>query len=824
MSSPASKDARLVSKFSAHAWLILLLIAIALFWTATSRRIDRVSRLTEQPTWSVASPERNDTSPTGFAKGQRHLIVPGHHAASYAWITESQIAAAQGLLRLHHIDYDSAPDGRAINRTAPYRCWLISVGWLYATFNNEPLGFAIEQGTLFADPLLLGLLLVIGTLYTARYLGSFAAVGFTIGAISLFPFSANFQPGAPDPHSLSWVLAVASVLPIFGAAISPKANSRLHFIVAGICGGLGVWNDSISQLPVLFAILLGAIGYELIRSRDSAATPTPSHWLAWAIAGAATTLAASIIEYPFDATSWNLDSIHPLHSVLWLGIGGVLFVTGQFAQKGKASLNGKALSVLALSILAVAAWPIAAAATGSGGLLASDFTARQLANHPRAGLAPNLGEWLNRADGFGVKWATVTPAILFFLFLAQLFMAKTDSKSRALLAFALLVSLVAMVLASLQIRLWNLVDALTLAVLAVFFATANKSQGNERWWALAATLIAVPGLFVGFPDRVSGDITDQLTDLEAQSLVERDFAYWLNKRSGEEPITLFSTPIFSGAAAYYGGFKTIVSGDDGNETGLQTAIRIASANTEQEVSLLLNSRGITHLALPPWDPTLIQLVRIGLKVPPSQQLPPDALAVALLDWDVPPWMRPLNYHLPNQEKLREYPIQAFAKHVKQEPELALSRLADLLVEQGQAPQILQSLRKALESYPRSVEAIAATANIDRALGDQAKLTETLATLKPYLSRRASRNLPADRRISIAALFMQAKQTDTAKDQLGKALGSLTQDDLKLMTPNAVALALALSGNLEVPFPDPGLEQLALELVPPNLQERLARKQ
>src|SRR5690606_4613951 len=122
-----------------------------------------------------------------------------------------------GAWRLRHIDYDATPDGRDINRTAPYRWWLISVGWLYGSIQGEPLGYAIERGTLIADPILLALLLVFGAAYSARYIGFFGAIGFIIGGICIFPLSANFQPGAPDPHSLAWLLALGSVLPLLAS-------------------------------------------------------------------------------------------------------------------------------------------------------------------------------------------------------------------------------------------------------------------------------------------------------------------------------------------------------------------------------------------------------------------------------------------------------------------------------------------------------------------------------------------------------------------------------------------------------------------------------
>lgn len=314
-----SDFASVTARFSRHVWWIFLIAALALLWVATDRRIARVDALTNSPTWSVDAPRRDASSPTGFEKGQRKLIVPGHHHPSFWWIMEAQLSAKAGSLRLRHIDYDVQPEGRDIRRTAPYRWWLVAVGGLYGFFTGESLGYGIERGALVADPLLLALLLAAGAAYTAHRIGALAAVGFVVGGSSLFPLTANFQPGAPDPHSLAWVLALGSVLPLFASLRAPGtgAQRRVDFAIAGIFGGVGFWNDSTSQTPVLLAIFLGAIGCELIRSRGDAGRPSsaPSPWRTWALAGALMTLAANLFEFAPDHFSWSLDAVNPIHAL-----------------------------------------------------------------------------------------------------------------------------------------------------------------------------------------------------------------------------------------------------------------------------------------------------------------------------------------------------------------------------------------------------------------------------------------------------------------------------------------------------------------------------
>lgn len=822
MSDPASRSPSLATKLAAHAWWILLLAALALHGLATERRINRIEAITNLPTWSVDAPQLDASSPTGFELGQRELIVPGHHNPSFVWIMEAQKTVENGKLRLRHIDYDDAPNGRDIRRTSPYRWWLITTGWLHATISGEPLGYAIERCALIADPILFALMLIAGGVYSARYLGSFAAIGFVIGGISFFPLIANFQPGAPDPHSLAWVLALGSVLPLFASLRKVGTQRRTHFIIAGIFGGLGLWNDATSQAPVLLAIFLGAIGYELIRSRDTEqAATTPSNWRAWAIAGTLTTLASSIFEFAPNYFTWSLDAISPIHAVAWWGFGEAILAASTWSKSGRKGFDRQTLALLGGAVLAIAAWPLAGILSENGlTLLASDFYARELANHPSGGIAPSLSIWLGRANS-GAKLATLLPCVFLFILPMRIFMSKIDSETRGRLVFVLVTVLFAVVLAFFEIRWWNLFNALALVGLTVLFAETEIQVAGERLKTLGLALLVLPGLFVGFPPAVEGDEVSDLTQMETMALIERDFSYWLNKRSGSEPNVIFSTPIFSSAAAYYGGIDVIVSNDSTNNAGYLTATRIASSDTEQEVSILLNSRSITHVVLPVWDPTMDHFVRIGMNVPAGKPLPLNAFSVALRDWDLPAWMRAMNYSIPQELGFKGYSLNAFALQAEQAPELGLSRLTDLFVERGQMVEA-RSIREALKSYPRSVVAMGSIANVDYALRDRASLDASLEKLIPYLSRRSSRNLPADRRITLAVLFMRTNKTDLAREQITACLEKLDTTTLRTLTPDAISGLIAISHALAIPFPDEKLETAALELIPPNIRERLTQ--
>lgn len=806
-------------RLAARAWWLLLPVALALLGVATSRRMAHVESLTNRPTWAVDAPVRDAKSPTGFAHGQRQLIVPGSHSPSFWWIMEAQQAAAQGHWRLHHIDYDAPPAGREMRRTSPYRWWLITIGWLHETFFGGSLGYGIERGALMADPLLLILLVIVGSIYCSRCLGSFAAVGFIAGAVSLFPLVANFQPGAPDPHSFAWVLALGAILPLLAAfrAQGTTVRTRIHFVLAGIFGGLGFWNDATSQAPVLLAIAFGALVAEFVRTRDGQTPPTPSHWRAWALAGAVTTLAASLFEFAPDRLSWSLDAVHPIHAIVWWGMGELLHAVSVRFRAPQQRFDRSSLLFPAVGLLAIATWPVAGMLKHTGALSAPDFYAIELANDPAGGLASNLGAWLSRSGNDLAKWATLLPVAILLLLGLRVAFGKSNREMRARLVFVLVGASVALVLAVFQLRWWALFDVFALAGLTALFVEAETANPRLSWPILGALLLMLPGLFAGFPSAKAGAADrEQLSPQDAGTLVARDFSHWLVERHSAAPTVLFSTPVFSGAATFYGGFDVAVSGDDGYAPGREMAVRVASADSEEEISVLLKSRGITHIALPSWDPILDQLVRVGMKLPQDQPLPPNTFAVALKEWVFPLWMGPMDYVIPNQRGFEGFGLKVFTIEAVQDRDLALSRLADFFVQRGQLPEA-QAARDALRAYSRSVAALGAIASIDVALRDGADLEKSLETLVPMLSRRAARDLPVDRRIGIATVLLQTRKTDLAREQLALCFNGLNADTLRTLNLGSIVELLTLSQSLQAPFPSRELEKVALRLIPPGVR-------
>src|SRR6478736_7289597 len=107
----------------------VVLGALVFLFVVHRQRLTRLNYVSNSPYWSVDAPVTESGSPTGYAEGRRHLVVPGQHTASYFWIMRTQ-QAVTGRLTPHRVDSDNFPHGRASLDTSPYRWWLVGVAWL----------------------------------------------------------------------------------------------------------------------------------------------------------------------------------------------------------------------------------------------------------------------------------------------------------------------------------------------------------------------------------------------------------------------------------------------------------------------------------------------------------------------------------------------------------------------------------------------------------------------------------------------------------------------------------------------------------------------
>jgi hypothetical protein len=809
---PTPRPAR--PAFRRHlAWSAIVAAALAFLFLVDRQRLQRLHYVSGNPTWSVDAPVADAASPTGYAEGRRRLIVPGHHTPSYFWISQTQRALAGVAVPPHHVDSDNFPAGRESVETSPYRCWLMSLARLDHLLSGRSLPLAVEHASLYADPLLQALLVAGVAVFAAVHFGGLVAAAAALTVVALFPFAGSFQPGAPDHHALAWVLLVAGGLLVLVAATRDRA--RLWIALGGAAGALGLWTDPLSGEPLVLGLALGgALGGWFLRD---GAPPLP--WRAWGWAGALVLFAGWLLE--FGPTRWDpaVASLHPLHGLAWLGLGELLHQASVWPRGGKKFPAARGLVLTLLALGAVVALPTVRLLAENGRFLADHPLATELVNLPNGVRASSTGAWLRRDGAGGVFLATVLPLLFVALGVRLAFARAVPLAARRALVLALGPVLVALIPAWQQLSWWNGFGAAFIVLLVATAAAAEASPGaagHWRWRGLAV-VVFLPGFFL-LPQPAGSRGEDPLAEHEVLALVERDLAHWLVHQHGREPTVVFTTPGLTEALAYYGNLKGIASYDPANDAGWAAAVRIASSGTATESTALLESRQVTHLLLPSWDPTLQRLAQQGRHLPPDAPVPADSLVAKLEGWYIPPWLRLMPYHTPSDMGSGSYFVQVLAVQPETDDILTACRKADYLVEMGLADQA-RACRDELKLHPRSLPALASLAQVNQALGDRAGHDEALQTLLPYVSRRAGRTLTLDRRISLAALLIQAKQTDATRDQMQQCLAGLNADNLRELTTGEIVRLFAIADLLKMPV-DPKLRQLGLSLVPPTLRARL----
>lgn len=774
-----------------YLWLLAPLAALCLLgWTA-ARRAERVAQVGQLAIW-------NSTTTTSATP--RALIVPEHNEKSYDWLAQTEQLLAAGDLRVRQVDYDNPPAGREVRSPSPYRWWLGGVATADRALSARPLTAAVERAAVWADPLLLGLFVLIGALYVARRFGPTPAILVSLALVTWYPLAAAFVPGAPDDRGLGALLAGASVLVLLAAWRAPQRSAGA-FALAGIVGGLALWVAPTVATPVLASLVVAGLVARLARWQTA---EDCTHWRPWALTGAVTVLAAWLFENaPDRLADWRLSSVHPLHGLAWLGAGELL--AGRYSRKLRDGLRLVA-GLAALAALGLVAWRVT-----DNGFLSRDLLWARLTSLPAGVVAADLRSWL-RSDGFGLPaLAVLSPLAVVGAAGWLLLRRATSASERTTLLLALGPVLVAAGFAWSQLYWWTAFGVLAAVLLVAVTATGASAV---RWLApLLALAPAVLGFAAAFPHRSAAPA---LTASEAQELIERHLARWLEDRSGTSALTIYAPPRVSTGLSYYGRFRGIGSFAPENRAGFATSLAVAGAKSFEEIDALLRGRGVRYLVMPSWDPFFDNFAELYLSRDFSHRT--SLLAAELRRWNLPPWLRPVPYQLPVGGAFEGQSVRVFEIVDDQRPAVALARLGEYLVEMGE-PKPAAAIAEALRRFPGDVGALAARVQVLASLGATTEAAQTLATLKTRLASGADRYLPWDRRVSLALTLAQADQVEPAIAQVKRCLAEIDDAKLRSLTTGSLYNFLLLTRAIELSLPEPH-RTTALGLLPVDLRHRL----
>ncbi|HXQ80600.1 MAG TPA: hypothetical protein VN775_04755 [Opitutaceae bacterium] len=842
----------LPSRRPSRAWFVIPLCAFGfLVWTDTLR-VRRVDYVSGTAGWSPAAPGADRTA--GDPGWQPRLIVPEHDNESYEWLDQTRQMFARGEWRVRHVDYENAPFGREEYAASAYRWWLGLLAWADRAASSRPLAMSVERAALFADPLLHMLLLAGTTILVAWQFGVFPAALVSIGLVALFPFAAEYLPGAPSDHGLAQALAIWSVLPLLAgikALHSGGARGRVHahrwFLLAGVAGGVGLWISVAHQVPLLLGIGLGALMAAGLEGGGSAGKPADGSgtapWRTWALGGAAASLGAYLVEYfPAHMGSLQLRAVHPLYGLAWLGggellaqvsarlrqrkpdpgppnVGGVLAadaIAAAWIERRRPVRSGRETVAGVLAAAAIAAVPVVMWRARDLGFMELELPALRLTRLPDGPMATNLSAWISRDGPSAMAWATLLPLLLIGPAIWLLGHRATGLGARATIAVALGPVLVALGFACRELSWWNGMDGALLALLAAAAASAplavNRTAGRWAWCGLVA-LVTLPGALQILP-RAGADARYALNGAEMVGLVERDLADWLALHAGGRAAVVLAPSNETVTLYYYGGLRGLATLGWENREGFGAAVRIAGASTPEEAREWIERRQVSHIVVPSWDSHLDVYAR------PEAGQPEDTFMGRLQRWELPPWLRPVAYPIPRIAGLEGQSVAVFEVVEDQDEATAESRLAEYFAETEQA-ELAASAEAALRRFPADLGALVGRAQVEIARADMDGFGQTMDPLLHCLSGGADRALPWDRRVSLAVVLAQGQQVGLARMELMQCLADVDGAKLRALTAGSLYRMQVLSKALGLGITDPRLHELALGLLPPELRGRLA---
>ncbi|MCF3649159.1 hypothetical protein [Synoicihabitans lomoniglobus] len=799
---------------SDFVWIPALVAALIFGFWAADRRVDRLDAVAAQTRGEAVI---DGTSPTGYRGAVRDRVVSDVSGRSFEWIAQTQRAMADGRWRLRAVPDENAPFGRETHVAAPYRWWLEIVAHGEHSLSGMPEGLAVERAALIADPWLGGIFLVMAVGLVARVWGGGAAVWMALGGATMFPLAAAYPPGVPDDHGLFAIFALLSVCAL-GAGVaradsrSPTAAMR-WFAVAGVGGGIALWIRPADQVPVCLGIGLGALLVAWSRRGAYAARPVLLPWRGWALGGGAMVLLGSMVEYfPDQLDTWELRAVHPLYGLSWIGAGEVLARLTRWIQRGERPQGFGGVGLSALGLSASLAVPVTMWLAENPGFLATESLAFRLTKEPTGVFAPSLGAWLQAEGMTFATMATLVPLVVWIPvgWIVGRRRGSIEHVSQLALLAGVLVPLVG--LAWPQLRWWMLVDGVSLFGMAVLWAMVSEKRLPRARRGIAATaggiVLLVGAVQTATTVPAADEVTLNLT--EAESVLERDLAHWMATQTDGKAIVL-APPVLTTALSYYGGLQGVASNSWENTEGLLAAIRIVISTSRHESLALLESRGVTHLVLPSWDPFFSQYladasVQVG-----------DMFYPTLDRWILPTWLKPVAYVAPKIPGLEGYHVRVLELVDEQTEPAAASRLTAYFIEMGQLENADLS-RQLLLKYPADFSALVALAELEAALGKAEAFAEIFQRVVDRLQGGADRSLSWDRRVSLAVLLARGNRMDLAEKQARWCLDRVNEKRLRALSNHGLFYYLALNDALGLTMEDDALRGLAVELLPVALRD------
>src|SRR5690349_5193985 len=130
------------------------------------------------------------------------MPYPDGDVDAQEWVQHAYDLLNGHQLQLRHTDIDNAPVGREVHWNSAWAWTVAGAGRVEQALTDEPLPTALEQATLWLNPLVLFLIIVMLSWYTARWAGAIAGAGVAIAMLGHPSFYEGFAPAYVDHHGL----------------------------------------------------------------------------------------------------------------------------------------------------------------------------------------------------------------------------------------------------------------------------------------------------------------------------------------------------------------------------------------------------------------------------------------------------------------------------------------------------------------------------------------------------------------------------------------------------------------------------------------------
>ncbi len=606
-----------------YAWLVVLVLCLGLLGLETRQRIDRVKELSSlDGGFSLAIDDSDSLS--GYAGGVRQ-VVASDRSDDLHWVVQSQVATAQGQLRLRQVNYDNAPQGRLVHWSSLYAWWIRLLA--FGEARNS------EWAVLAANVVLVALVMLGLSFYLRLQKGGWAAVALCLGFSSFIPFRDVFKFGMGDHHAAA-ILSVLLATLFFSQAIRSAWQQRggqLEAIASSFFMALGMWVNLVTALPVLLAVV-GSQGVARIWIGGNSAVAAVLR--SWARMGALFACVFYFLEYAPECFSLRLEVNHPLYSLAWLAFGGGLAVVYEKWNRS---------SVWRLTLHCLLLLPIVLVFVIQGREVFQVADPFLMAIHNRHIMEfQSLGANVSVMSSSLRILAMLLPLAILPIGIVALLRTVTDesaAKAQGLVAMAC--ASMSFILTLYQARWW----ALTSSFLVLVLVDVLEAQKGRviRWMAIGS-------LAPGFIVFMLGAFTNgEPVERELTRVAERSVAHFLRARAGDREIVVLASPDATTNQIYYGGAKGIGTFYWENNEGMKRAAAMFASSSMEVAKERLQSAGVTHVIIYSWGGFEKEYLDLYRDFEDAGESEGKSFLLRLLqDQEIPLWLRPIPYQFPDK--------------------------------------------------------------------------------------------------------------------------------------------------------------------------------